>query len=184
LNQKKGSPFHEKIKVLGTATDTEKETITQATFSENLIKYLSQNPTSDRDVYKRGKVPEKFEGKKLEKSPLRNLFIDEKDGEIATILWEYFAAVRETWTGAWDQVQPDIILNRTTGFIALMRFFRDAYLSYGSIGEVVPRDFYKMLFKKSSLTDSDFNKQRFVPGSSGQGDLYEQLRSDTGLAEK
>ncbi|MBP6004116.1 MAG: DGQHR domain-containing protein [Pyrinomonadaceae bacterium] len=183
LNQKKESPFFEKIKILGTAADTEKETITQATFSEGLIKYISKNPMSDRDIYKRGKVPAKYEGKELENRPLRNLFIDEKDGEIATIIWEYFAAVRETWPTAWDKVKADMILNRSTGFIALMRLFKDVYLSYGSIGAVVPRDHYKRLFQKCSLVDSDFNKQKFVPGSSGQVTLYTQLRSEIGLGD-
>ena len=138
---------------------------------------------SDRDIYKRGRKPARFEGPELGKRPLRNLFIDEKDGEIAEIIWEYFAAVREVWPDAWNRVKPDMILNRSTGFIALMRLFRDAYRSYGLIGEIVPRDFYKQLFRKSSLVDSDFNKQNFVPGSTGQSDLYARLRSETGLGD-
>jgi len=175
LNQKEGSPFKDKIKILGTADDKEKETITQATFSEKLIDYLSKDPMDDRNTYKKGKIPDKFSGTELEKRPLRNLFINERDADIAKIIWEFFDAVQERWPDAWWKVESEMILNKSTGFLALMRFFRDAYVSSDRIGEIVEKTFYKTILAKSSLKDSDFNRDNFLPGSGGQSKLYNKL---------
>ncbi len=175
LNQKEGSPFKDKIKILGTADDKEKETITQATFSEKLIDYISKDPMDDRNTYKKGSIPEKFTGSELEKRPLRNLFIEERDAEIAKIIWEYFDAVQERWPDAWWKVEREMILNKSTGFLALMRFFRDAYIASEQIGTIVKKDYYKDLLAKSSLKDTDFNRDNFLPGSGGQSKLYKIL---------
>jgi DGQHR domain-containing protein len=175
LNQKKGSPFKDKIKILGLADDKEKETITQATFSEKLMQFLSKDPMDDRNTYKKGKVPEKCSEKELLVRPLRNIFIDEKDVEIAKIIWKYFDAVQERWPDAWWPVEREMILNKSTGFLALMRFFRDAYVSSEKIGEIVEKDYYKELLDKSSLESKDFNRENFIPGSGGQSKLYKQL---------
>lgn len=181
LNQKEGSPFKDKIKILGTADDGEKETITQATFSEKLIDYLSKDPMDDRNTYKKGKVPEKFSGIELEKRPLRNIFIEERDADIAKIIWEYFDAVQEKWPNAWTLVQREMILNKSTGFLALMRFFRDAYVKSGKIGNVVPKSYYRELLDRSTLLEKDFNRDNFLPGSGGQSKLYNQLVEETGV---
>jgi DGQHR domain-containing protein len=175
LNQKDGSPFKDKIKILGTANDKEKETITQATFSEKLVEYLSKDPMDDRNTYKKGKTPDKFTGTELERRPLRNLFIEERDAEIAKIIWEFFDAVQERWPNAWWKVEQEMILNKSTGFLALMRFFRDAYVASGKIGFIVNKDYYKTLLDKSTLKDNDFNRDNFLPGSGGQSKLYKQL---------
>lgn len=181
LNQKDGSPFKDKIKILGTAEDNEKETITQATFSESLMKLYSKDLMTDRDIYKRGNKPLKFDGKELQNRPLRNLFIDEEDALIAKIIFEYFKAVEKKWPDAWTLVEPEIILNKSTGFIALMNLFKDLYVKIGKIGECVTMDEFFKYFDKSPLSDSDFNKSTFIPGSSGQAKLYRTLKEQIGI---
>ncbi len=175
LNQKDGSPFKDKIKILGTADDKEKETITQATFSEKLVDYLSKDPMDDRNTYKKGSKPNKVSGSELEKRPLRNLFIEEQDVQIAKIIWEFFDAVQERWPNAWWKVEREMILNKSTGFLALMRFFRDVYAKSGKIGTIVNKEYYKGLLDKSTLKDEDFNRDNFLPGSGGQSKLYKLL---------
>lgn len=187
LNQKEGSPFYRKIKILGTANRKDTETITQDTFAKNLIKYISRDPQSDRDFYKRNKENsskklELVEGNDLQKLFLRNIFInDEKDIKIAQILYNYFHVVENKWPDAWRLLQPNIILNRTTGFVALMRFFKDVYLSFNRIGDVITKEEFKTVFDRISLQESDFNKEKYVPGSSGIGDLYRDLLAQSGL---
>jgi DGQHR domain-containing protein len=183
LNQREGSPFKDKIKILGNAEDTEKETITQATFSESLMRYLSKDPMDDRNVYKKGKKPEKFQGNELLKRPFRNLFIEERDGDIAKIVYEYFDAVQEKWPDAWWPVRREMILNKSTGFIALMNFLRDAYVGYSQIGAIPTKDFYLELFNRTSLVDEDFTSANFIPGSGGQSKLYNQLLAETKVRE-
>lgn len=181
LNQKDGSPFKGKIKILGTADDKEKETITQATFSESLMKLYSKDLMTDRDIYKRGKKPDKFKGKELEYRPLRNLFIDEEDVLIAKIIWEYFIAVEKKWPRAWSFVEPEMILNKSTGFIALINLFRDLYVKIGRIGELVPNEEYLKYFEMVKLVDTDFNRSNFIPGSGGQSSLYKKLKDYIGI---
>ncbi|WP_299579540.1 DGQHR domain-containing protein [Mucilaginibacter sp.] len=181
LNQKEGSPFYEKIKILGVANDKEKETITQATFAEGIIKYISRDAMADRDIYKRGKTPNKFTDLELLSRPLRNIFIDEQDHIIAQILWNYFDAVMNKWPNAWNLVTPEMILNKSTGFLALMKFFKDAYISFGKIGQVVTIEEFSSIFNRINLLDKDFNRGNYLPGTAGQAKLYNELMLESGL---
>mgnify|MGYP000206288212 FL=1 len=132
----------------------------------------------DRNTYKKGKTPDKFSGKELERRPLRNIFIDEKDADIAKILWNFFDAVQDKWPNSWWKVEREKVLNKSTGFIALMRFFKDVYSNSGRIGEVIEKEYYLELLGKSSLTDDDFTRDNFIPGSGGQSQLYRQLTEE------
>ncbi|MBI2722989.1 MAG: DGQHR domain-containing protein [Bacteroidetes bacterium] len=131
LNRKEGGPFFKKIKILGTANHKEVETITQDTFVKNLIANISKEPQKDRDFYKRNKDNPKenlptVSGEEQKKYFLRNIFIeDNQDIKIAQIISNYFKAVQKRWPQAWGPpLQDGIILSRSTGFIALMRFFK------------------------------------------------------------
>lgn len=181
LNQKDGSPFKDKIKILGPAQDKEKETITQATFSEALMKLYSKDVMTDRDLYKRGRVPESYSGNDLKNRPLRNLFIEEDDVKIARIFWEYFAAVQNRWPVSWNEVRAEMILNKSTGFLALVRLFVDLYNRLGNPGDLVTADQYKVYFDKSTFRDADFIRTTFLPGSGGQSKLYNELKEQMGL---
>src|SRR5439155_7515655 len=55
LDTVKESPFFQRIKRLGTATPgRERETITQSTFVDALVRYISAEPKVDRDLLLRG----------------------------------------------------------------------------------------------------------------------------------
>ena len=183
LNEKKGSPFLGKIKILGKAED-ESETITQATFVDGLLWYISGNnirAMKDRDIYKRGGTPEKVTGDEQKRLFFRNMFIEERDADIAQIVWNYFAVVSEKWPGAWNNPQRGFILNRSTGFIALMRFLEDAYLNFDKIGEVISKIQFQKIFSSIDLSDKIFTKEEYLPGTGGQTKLYKQLREKSGI---
>ncbi len=175
LNEKNGSPFYGKIKILGSAND-KLETITQATFAENLLNYITEDQMRDRDIYKRRGKPEKIIDDNLNrKFFFRNMFIQEKDDKIAQIIWNYFGAVSVRWPTAWNEVRPNQILNKSTGFVALMKFLKNAYLSFGAVGEVIEKKDFIEIFKKINLSDEDFNKQKYIPGAGGQLELYKDF---------
>ena len=68
LDSQIDGPLEKRIKRLGVATPGRySETITQATVVESLMKYLSDNPRKDRDMYMRGKVPPRADADELEK---------------------------------------------------------------------------------------------------------------------
>jgi len=176
LNEKNDSPFYKKIKILGTAEDIEKETITQSTFVEGIIKYITSDRMKDRDFIKRGK-PIKVNRRNKKRLFLRELFIDEKDIIIGRLIKNYFNAVQKRWPSAWRNVTKELILNRSTGYIALMRLFPIICeeLSFSN-NEISVDGFYEM-FRKIKIIEDDFNRNNYLPGSSGQSKLFKDLKT-------
>ena len=181
LNEKEGSPFYGKIKILGTANDKENESITQDTFVKSLMKYISKEPQADRDFYKRNKgkksaKPEYTKEIDEKRLFLRNIFIDDEDDiKIAQIIWNYFYAVEKKWPNAWKKVQNNNILNKSTGFIALMNFFKDVYTVLGKTNDIPSKEDFCTIFNTISLAENDFNTQNYLPGTKGQSTLYHDL---------
>jgi DGQHR domain-containing protein len=173
LNDTDGSPFRNMIKVLGVADDEKMETITQATFCECLMSYISKKPMIDRNEFRLGKTPPLVEGKTNERLFLRNLFLEKRDAEITRIVWNYFAAVQSRWPRAWGEKAAGNILNKSTGFIALMRFFRSAYLRFGKIGEIISQEQFSEIFSRIEIPE--FSPDRYKPGATGQIALYKEL---------
>lgn len=182
VNSKKGSPFFNKVRILG-LTEDKGETITQATFVESLIQYISGDPMNDRDLLKRGKKLEKISMEEAQKYIFRNLFIEDKDAVIASIIWNYFSAVEQRWTHAWREVRRGNILNKSTGFKSLMKFLRPVYLSFSKPGEIISKDSFSEIFKEIDLADADFNIEKYKPGGIGESVLYKDLIRKSGLGE-
>ena len=184
LDRDKNSALHRRIKRLGFATEGRIfEPITQATFVESLMPYMSADPKKDRDLLLREKALQKLYGDDLYKMPFRNLFIDDKDLLITEIVANYFDAVRARWPDAWEETGRGRMLNRTNGFRALMRFLRNAYLDIAAPGQVPSaKKFLNDVFARMDLRDDDFTIDNFVPGSSGEGRLYRVLRGQEILA--
>ena len=151
------------------------------------MRYITSDPQADRDFYRRNKDkenarPHLVTGTEQKKLFLRNMFItDNTDIKIAQLILNYFAAVSKKWPKAWNNVKPNLILNRSTGFIALMRFLKDVYLHIGKIDDVPTKEEFSVIFAPISLTDDDFNKHRYVPGSTGQKALYQDLLDQANL---
>ena len=185
LDETENSPFYQRIKRLGVATDGRfTETITQATFVQYLIKYISSDPSKDRDLLMRGKKLDLANQNELEHKFFRNLFIQNKEIEITKIIWTYFEAIKEKWPAAWtrDPYEKGFMLNKTNGFKALMKFLKPAYLSIATnAGELVSKQQFLNIFNKIDLNDDDFNIETFKPGSSGESTLYRVLKEKSGL---
>lgn len=184
LDRVEDSPFYKRIKRLGTATEGRfNETITQATFVQALMRYISKEELKDRDIYLRGGIPEKIDHDESERYIFRNMMIDEKDNAIIDILWNYFSAVRERWPDAWESTGKGNILNKTNGFRALMRFLRDCYLQLNGIGIVTPKEKFAEILNIINIDDSEFTSDTYKPGSSGESELYRSLKIGSGLED-
>ncbi|MET4331050.1 DGQHR domain-containing protein [Bradyrhizobium sp. i1.15.2] len=184
LDRDKKGPLHSRIKRLGFATEGRVfEPITQATFVEALMPYLSSAPKKDRDDLLRDKPLEKAVDSDLYRMPLRNLFVAERDLEITETVSNYFDAVKRRWPVAWDDQGRGMMLNRTNGFRALMRFFRHAYLDIAAPGDVPSaQKFFDRVFRPLELKDEDFTTENFVPGTGGEARLYRVLRKEEALS--
>lgn len=174
------SPFYHRIKRLGIGTEGRVfEPITQATFVESLIDYISDDPRADRDELLRDRRLALSTGDDVYRLPLRNLFIQGRDIEIARIINNYFQAVKERWPTAWDERGRGFVLNRSNGFKALMRFFRTAYLKVCAPGETPSIKRYSdYVFSTIQIDDAQFTIDYFPPGSAGEAKLLRVLRGE------
>jgi DGQHR domain-containing protein len=135
LDSDEKSPFYKRIKRLGVATPGRiGETITQATFVESLLPYISRQPKEDRDLLlKGGKLPRLSQTEK-QQLIFRDFFLDERDLDIADVIFNYFSAISERWHEGWIGSERGIILNRASGFRALMKVLRPLYLKARECG--------------------------------------------------
>lgn len=184
LDQLETSPFYKKIKRLGTSEDDRGgETLTQATFVNGFVGYLSQDPKGDRDAILRGKNLISPSNKELQKLVFRSLFVAGDDIRIGKIYEEYFQAVKEKWPTAWNFSGTGIMLSRTNGYRALSSIFGRVYRSVARPGEMVDRAEFRRMFDRVDLKWDDFTTDRFKPGSSGEGELRRLLISEMEIAD-
>lgn len=184
LDTTEQSPFHHRIKRLGVATIGRAgepgpgERLTQATFVNALVRYISDDPKLDRDILLRGKKLDLVAGREERRLCFRNMFIQEKDVQIGKIVEQYFLAVRTRWEDAWESGAKGVMLNQSNGFRALMRVFGDAYNHIARPGNYVRSEQFFELFNRVKVDSGYFNVERFKPGSSGEARLTEFLRSE------
>jgi len=180
LDDLENGPLFRRIKRLGVQTPGRTgETITQASFVEALVRFISLTPMRDRNVLLDGGRLKRATDEELQKTPFRNLFIDEKDLEIAEIVNNYFCAVRDKWPESWSAVSTQgNLLPKTNAFMALMRYLREVvYMeACGGVAGCIPTvDQFKPFFAHVGLADQDFTQRHFVPGSGGQAMFYKVL---------
>jgi hypothetical protein len=154
------------------------ERLTQATFVNALVKYISDDPKQDRDMLLRGETLKLVTGDEEKRLCFRNMFIREKDVQIGKIVEQYFLAVRERWPEAWDAGGKGIMLNQSNGFRALMRLFGEAYNRLALPGNFVSSQRFLELFNRVKEESNYFTIERFKPGSSGEAGLREFLQSE------
>jgi DGQHR domain-containing protein len=185
LNARSDSPFFGRIMILGLATGKPTETLTQAAFIDKLLPLLSEDPMADRDCLRRHPTKRlttiDAATVRVRKLIFRNMFIKEQDAEIARVLWNYFSAVSQRWPRAWEFKQPGLVLNRTTGFRALMRFLPIAYLHLGGLDNIVSQEAFAGMFAKVKLHDDYFTPENYAPGSAGQAKFFHELENHTRL---
>lgn len=181
LNEEIDSPLEGMINRLGKANDPLRETITQSTLVESILKYISQDPMKDRDIMKRGKKLDKINDNELKIRFFRNWFIENEDNKIAETLWNYFSAIKKHWPLAWGST----ILTKSTGIIAFLRFLSPIVNKIG-VGKVIKEDDFFEIISKIDIKDgvgsqSNFNTTVYIPGAKGQSDLYKDLLNKSGI---
>ncbi|MCK7598471.1 DGQHR domain-containing protein [Microbulbifer sp. CAU 1566] len=186
LDDEKSSPFYKRIKRLGTATPGRgKEPLTQASFVEALVKFISIDPVLDRNLL--------LEGKRLSladwewsKTPFRKMFIEGRDLDIAEIIYNYFSSVREKWPTAWKETdRVGNLLPRSNAFKALMKFlYSDVYCDAAArFGDIPTIENFSRYFEPLDFEDSAFTTRRFSPGSGGQATFLKMLRGEVKMSD-
>jgi len=188
LDKEGTSPLYERIKRLGTATEGRShEPLTQQSFVEALVKFISTDPGLDRRMLLDGKKLKTANLNDLQKCPFRNLFIEGKDLDIAVILFNYFCAIRSKWPTSWDAIEKTgNLLPRSNAFKAFMKYLKDyVYLDIvgKNIGSIPTSEEFSKYFEDIELTDDDFTTRNFAPGSGGQSTFYRMLKKEITLQE-
>jgi len=181
LDKNEGSPFHKRIKRLGTATPgrVDPEPLTQATVVEGLLSHIVESNEQlirDRDAARRGRtieVPNEDVSRRL---VLRRFYAEERDVDMAELIWNYFDAVRLVWPQQWEVGGTGQILPRTNGFRAFIRFFRDAYNHISAPGRIPRASEFVALFERVKHLGSQFDTEHYPPGTSGESRLYADLQ--------
>ena len=189
LDKEESSPLHRRIKRLGTATPGRThEPLTQQSFVEALVKFLSLDPVQDRNDLLDGKKLKKASKSELVKTPFRNLFIEGKELDIAEIVFNYFSAIRAKWPRSWEaKDQVGNLLPRSNAFKAFMKYLKeDVYVDLvgqDNIGRVPSASEFSNYFDHVDLRDEDFTSRNFAPGSGGQATFLKMLRGEISLAQ-
>ena len=176
------SPFFHRIKRLGIATPGRyNETISQAQFVEGLLNHISRDPKQDRDVLLRGRNLSLPDARELERYIFRKMFVEERDLDIAKSIDAYFRAVQERWPEAWKYTARGAVLSKTNGFRALMRLLRPLYHSLYGHDQVIRKDDVLSVLNRSEFTDEHFTTENYDPGTSGETQLFHDLRESCGI---
>ncbi len=176
LNDMEESPFKDRIKRLGSATDgVFGETLSQATVARGILPYITNDPLTDRDIGRRiGHWPDRG-ANYFEKRIFYPFFRTQEDYKILGVLLNYFNAVAERWPDAWNHTGDGAVLSKTNGYNALIRFLRPAYLHLTGKPHVPSKKEFAAIFEKVGLDDKDFTIHNFVPGSGGAAELFRRL---------
>lgn len=182
------SPLYHRIKRLGVKTEGREssEPLTQAVFVESLLKLVTNDPFHDRTYALKGRTLQKVDKTILLKFPFRNLFIEEKDNDIALIVYNYFKAVEMRWPKSWNDLNTvGNILPKSNAFKAFMRFLKTLYihLAEENIGRVISVDEFLNHFNTYDIKDDDFTSGNFLPGSGGESAFYKVLTKQISIGD-
>ena len=162
LDSHSKSPFYQKIKRLG-LKEGDGEILTQAALVEEIIELISKNPMQDRDYFlRKSKQSFSFKREGIDRSDyadgiiFRNLFIDEKDGEILKVILSFFLEIKNKFENSWANNQS--ILNKTVGVKALFRVLREICKSEWLIDSNIKldSDYFKGKLSSVEISDSEF----------------------------
>lgn len=178
LDQDRKSPLYQRVKRLGLATSGRLfQPVTQATLVEGMLQYITSDPRADRDILLRGRRLPMPDPSERHRRPLRGLFVEGRDLDIAEIFYNYFSAVKRKWPKAWEFAGRGGVLNRTNGIRALLRYFGDAYIKCNGSDYVIKEEqFFSYAFRSIDLADEQITVEEFPAGSSGEARLLNVFR--------
>jgi DGQHR domain-containing protein len=186
MNHDKDGPFYDKVKRLGKAEPGKGkiQTLAQATVVDPLVDYITPDAEGDRNKKYKGIFGHKRSLTAWQRHIFQPFYDNDDDGAVFLCLSNYFGAVKARWPKSWDDAPAGSILNRTTGYSALMKFLRPVYLSRCDKGGILTREACDEIFRGIDIKDHELTRETFFPGSSGISSLYKRLLSESGLSDR
>ena len=182
LNRDEEGPLFDKVKRLGKADPGKGmvQTLAQATVVKPIVSYITSDPETERNKRYRGIFKSKREPDAWRQFIFQPFYDVEDDSGLFLCLTNYFQAVKLHWPESWDNTneRPGLILNRTTGYAALMRFLRQVYLRHCDQGEILSSEVCLEVFSSINIAEEELNRDAFLPGSSGISALYRRIMAE------
>jgi DGQHR domain-containing protein len=182
LNGEKESPFFQRLKLLGSAPRIDGEVLyraqlTQGTFVDRLLALITNDPTSDRDLEKRGQRPG-ITGNEVEEGLIfRPFYLEEKDWAILKVMSSYFSSVAEHFHAEWSD--KDNPIARTIGYGALIRLLVILYAEGAQQKDVSKAYFSRRLGglrAKWLQSGEELSFENFPASGAGEAKLFRSLR--------
>jgi len=177
LNTREGSPFYQRLKMLGTKDEWTSGDLSQATFSKYLMSLYCNKPQQDENAILRNEDIKMYSG-----YPLRILFKNKDDNKILKIFWEYFYIIASTWPEQWNKQNQNSIIIKTTGYVSFIQILKKLLLDEIISPPNYNMDKFKsMLEKIKPLYDSEdkkFIKGNYPAGNQGVTVLRDSLEKD------
>jgi DGQHR domain-containing protein len=187
LNRDPKGPFFRKIKRLGKRTPgLDGETLAQATVVNGLLRHLPPSQELERSKSLFGLSSRREARESWRDRIFVDFYRDDDPLSMLKIVTNYFQAVADRWEAAWLSDEEGVILSKTTGYNALIRFMKDAYLSVvEDAPRVVQKHEFAAIFDRVLIPDGSLTRDNYLPGSTGAGRLYNELvNQGLGLPEE
>ncbi len=182
LNRDEEGPLFDKVKRLGKADPGKGmvQTLAQATVVKPIVEYITSDPEAERNKRYRGIFKSRREPSAWKQFIFQPFYDAEDDSGLFLCLTNYFDAVKLRWPESWDNTnaRTGLILNRTTGYSALMRFYKQVYLRHCDRGEILSSEVCKEVFNEINVADAELTRDEYIPGSSGISALYRRMMSE------
>lgn len=182
MNGDQDGPFFDKVKRLGKAESGKGniQTLAQATVVKPIVDLTTNDPEEERNKRYLGIFSSRRDPRDWKRYIFQPFFDREDDSAVFLCLTNYFNAVKNRWPEAWDDAPVGTVLNRTTGYSALMRFFRQVYLRNCDRGEILNQKVCDEVFGDINISTSQLTKENYLPGSSGASALYSDFMREMG----
>lgn len=146
------SPLKGKIK-LGTLNSNSDTTISMASFIDGILSLITSNPKNDRELLHTKKINDGRDRSLLtdikSNSPLRNLYLEEKDKTLYNIIFNYFLALESS-------LWKNDVFRKTLGVHASFDFLKVICSEY-PVTELTKELFGSLLDSASNVNfDNDF----------------------------
>lgn len=180
LSENKESPLYKKMR-LGISDDNT-TSISMASIIDGIMALITANPKDDRETLYSKKIGEgrtrELLQDKRSNSPLRDLYLTNKDRTIYDIIHNYFVAVDTT---LWQDKSANYVFKRTLGVQALFDFLKEITKEKG-IKFNYSIEFYEELLKPVSKIN--FEKDFFGIQTKLRSRLKSTLLLKSGLKTK
>ncbi|MCK5609151.1 DGQHR domain-containing protein [Candidatus Pacearchaeota archaeon] len=182
LNKTKGSPWQNRIKMLGRSEGIKEAVLSQSTFSKEVVKLICDKRDSYtiRDILKRNHNKREalnkfYDYKKKKRFILWKSYLKQDDKHIYDVIKLFFLAVQEVYPNEWEDQTK--ILTKTTGYTGLMKVLDKILRHLEENNTSISKESFLEYIKKAKESGKirDFVSDNYNPGGMGENGIYKNF---------